>query len=69
MRSKKPRRVWRQGEGREPDRSLIAMGGDQEVRYWTGRFGVDRDALQRATDQAGGGADAVELILQGQRAG
>ncbi|WP_369062236.1 DUF3606 domain-containing protein [Caulobacter sp. 73W] len=53
----------------EPDRSFIAMGEDHEVRYWTGKFGVDRDALQRAVDQVGNGAADVEQFLQGQRAG
>lgn len=53
----------------EPDRSFIAMGEDHEVRYWTDKFGVDRDALQRAVDQVGSSAKDVEDFLQGQRAG
>ncbi|WP_269715700.1 DUF3606 domain-containing protein [Caulobacter sp. NIBR2454] len=53
----------------QPDRSLIAMGEDHEVSYWTGKFGVDQATLQRAVDQVGNSAGAVEEFLQGQRAG
>jgi hypothetical protein len=47
------------------DRSRIAMGEDYEVRYWTDKFGVSREALQRAVDAVGNGAAAVEKHLKG----
>lgn len=46
------------------DRSRIAMGEDYEVDYWTGRFGVSREALQRAGDAVGSSVDAVEQHLK-----
>jgi hypothetical protein len=46
------------------DSSRIAMGEDYEVEYWTDKFGVSRDALQRAVDAVGNSADAVELHLK-----
>ena len=45
------------------DASRVAMGEDYEVRYWTEKFGVDREALQRAVDSVGNGADAVREAL------
>jgi len=47
------------------DSSRIAMGEDYEVEYWTGKFGVSRDELQKAVDAVGNGADAVEQHLNG----
>ena len=49
-----------------PDRKLIAMEEDHEVRYWTRRFGVSKDALQEAVDAVGHSADAVEKHLAGR---
>jgi hypothetical protein len=46
------------------DASRIAMGEDDEVQYWTKRFGVTADTLQRAVDAAGNSAAAVEAHLQ-----
>lgn len=46
------------------DRSRIAMSEDYEVDYWTGKFGVSREALQRAVDAVGSSADAVEQHLK-----
>jgi hypothetical protein len=46
------------------DSSRIAMGEDYEVEYWTDKFGVSRDALQRAVDAVGNSADAVERHLK-----
>jgi hypothetical protein len=46
------------------DSSRIAMGEDYEVRYWTGKFGVDRNALQKAVDTVGNSAAAVEKHLK-----
>ncbi len=47
------------------DASRIAMGEDYEVRYWTEKFGVSRDELQRAVYAVGNGAAAVERHLKG----
>ena len=45
------------------DRSRIAMDQEYEVRYWTEKFGVDRQRLQQAVDAVGNSADAVEQYL------
>jgi hypothetical protein len=42
------------------DRSRINMHEDYEVRYWTEKFGVNKDELQRAVDRVGSSAKAVE---------
>jgi hypothetical protein len=47
------------------DSSRIALGEDYEVRYWTGKFGVDRDTLEKAVNAVGNSADAVERHLKG----
>ncbi|RYY26118.1 MAG: DUF3606 domain-containing protein [Sphingomonadales bacterium] len=47
------------------DRSRIAMGEDYEVEYWTSRFGVSADELQKAVDAVGNSAEAVEQHLKG----
>jgi hypothetical protein len=47
------------------DSARIAMGEDYEVAYWTKKFGVSRDELQRAVDAVGNGAAAVEQRLKG----
>ena len=47
------------------DASRVAMGEDYEVRYWTAKFGVTREELQRAVDTVGDSADAVEHHLGG----
>lgn len=46
------------------DRTRIAMGEDYEVDYWTAKFGVSREALQRAVDAVGNSAGAVEQHLK-----
>ncbi len=46
------------------DAARIAMSEDYEVRYWTKKFGVDRNELQRAVDTVGDGSAAVERELQ-----
>jgi len=46
------------------DRTRIAMGEDYEVDYWTAKFGVSREALQRAVDAVGNSAEAVERHLK-----
>ncbi|MGY4516250.1 DUF3606 domain-containing protein [Lysobacter sp. HA18] len=47
-----------------PDRKLIALGEEHEVRYWTERFGVSEEALRRAVERVGHSADAVEKQLR-----
>lgn len=49
------------------DASRVALGEDYEVRYWTGKFGVDRERLEEAVKAVGNGADAVERHLKGAR--
>lgn len=46
------------------DSSRIAMGEDYEVEYWTDKFGVSRDELQKAVDVVGNSADAVKAHLK-----
>lgn len=46
------------------DRSRISMSEDYEVRYWTQKFGVSREELQRAVDAVGPSASAVEHHLK-----
>jgi hypothetical protein len=47
------------------DSSRIAMNEDYEVAYWTDKFGVSRDELQKAVDAVGNSAAAVEQRLKG----
>ena len=48
------------------DRTRVAMGQEHEVRYWTERFGVSREDLQRAVDEVGNTAAAIERRLKGE---
>jgi hypothetical protein len=48
----------------QQDRSRINMNEDHEVAYWTEKFNVSREELQRAVDQAGSSADAVAQVLR-----
>jgi hypothetical protein len=47
------------------DRSRVAMEQEHEVRYWTERFGVSREDLQRAVDAVGNSVSAIEQRLKG----
>jgi hypothetical protein len=47
----------------EPDRSLISLLQPHEVAYWTKKFGVSREELERAIQAVGHGADAVARHL------
>ena len=47
------------------DSSRVAMGEDYEVRYWTKKFGVSREELQKAVDAVGNSSSAVERHLKG----
>lgn len=49
------------------DRRRIAMGQEHEVHYWTERFGVSREELQRAVDAVGNSVSAVEQSLKESR--
>ena len=46
------------------DRQRINLSQEHEVRYWTERFGVTRDELQRAVEVVGPMAAAVEQQLR-----
>ena len=46
------------------DRTRVAMGQEHEVRYWTERFGVSREELQRAVAAVGNSVDAIEKQLK-----
>ena len=52
----------RRGAG---DRTRINMGQEHEVRYWTQKFNVSRETLQKAVDAAGPMVSAVERQLRG----
>lgn len=47
----------------QPDRSMINMGEDYEVKYWTKHLDVSREELQRAVDKVGNSAAAVRKEL------
>lgn len=47
------------------DSSRVAMDEDYEVRYWTKKFDVSREELQKAVDAVGNSAGAVEKRLKG----
>ena len=47
----------------QPDRSLINMSEDHEVKYWTKHLRVSREDLQRAVDKVGNAAAAVRKEL------
>ena len=51
------------------DRSRINMSEAYEVRYWTEKFGVSKEELQRAVERVGSSAKAVEQELQLTRTG
>ena len=52
---------------RQPDRSKIAMGEAQEVRYWTRHFDVSQAELARAVGKVGNSAAAVSKELGGSK--
>ncbi|WP_369061997.1 DUF3606 domain-containing protein [Caulobacter sp. 73W] len=47
----------------EPDRSLIALGEDHEVRYWTGALSVSEDRLRAAVQKVGPSVEKVRQEL------
>ncbi len=51
-----------------PDRDRINTSEDYEVRYWSEKFGVSREALIEAVKSSGSNsAAAVEAYLKGKR--
>ena len=49
----------------EPDRSLINMNEPHEVSYWTKKFNVSKEELERAIEKAGNrSAEEVERRLK-----
>jgi hypothetical protein len=46
------------------DRSRINMNEAYEVRYWSEKFGVSKEELQRAVERVGSSAKAVEQELK-----
>jgi len=50
-----------------PDRKLININEDYEVRYWTERCGVTAEQLKAAVKAAGPSADDVERNLNLRR--
>jgi len=51
----------------EPDRSLINMGEQYEVEYWTKRFGCTKQRLQQAVNAVGSSATKVEAWLKANK--
>ena len=47
------------------DRLRINMQQEHEVRYWTEKFNVSREDLQKAVDSAGPMVADVEKVLRG----
>ncbi len=45
------------------DRSRISLSEDHEVSYWTERFGVDKDQLEKLVHEVGPLVKDVEAIL------
>ncbi|RYD47036.1 MAG: DUF3606 domain-containing protein [Sphingomonadales bacterium] len=51
------------------DSSRIALGEDYEVRYWSERFSVSREQLEKAVGEVGNSAARVEdYFKQGSKA-
>jgi hypothetical protein len=49
------------------DRERISLGQDYEVRYWSKRFGVSKEQLKQAVQQAGDSVQAVENYLKAEK--
>jgi hypothetical protein len=47
-----------------PDRDLISLEQDHEIRYWTEKFNVTEALLRRAVAQVGHSAAAVERFVR-----
>lgn len=51
----------------EPDRSLVSLGQDHEIAYWTDRFGISVESLTRAVDEVGHSVDRIQDWLRTRR--
>lgn len=49
------------------DRNRISLSEDYEVRFWSEKFGVSRDELERAVKQVGNSPTAVQEHLAGHK--
>lgn len=48
---------------REPDRTRINTMEDEEILYWTQKFGISRQQLLNAIKQVGNSAETVQRVL------
>lgn len=48
----------------EPDRSLVNLGEDHEVKYWSNKFAVSAGQLVEAVKAVGNSAAKVKEYLQ-----
>ena len=46
------------------DPNVISFENDDEIAYWTRKFGISRERLARAVARVGSGAAAVERYLK-----
>ena len=46
-----------------PDRNLISLTEDHEVRYWTEALGISKEELERVVGQVGNNAAKVREHL------
>lgn len=46
-----------------PDRNLISLSEEHEVRYWTGALGVSEDRLRELVGEVGNSAERVRERL------
>jgi uncharacterized protein DUF3606 len=53
-----------QDEARPTDAKFISFDGDDEIEYWTEKFGVTRAHLARAVGRVGRSAEAVGRYLK-----
>lgn len=50
----------------EPDRSLVNLNQEHEVRYWTKELGVTESRLREAVQEVGTSAAKVREFLRGR---
>jgi hypothetical protein len=51
------------------DRKRIDINEEYELQYWSEKFGVSRQELKNAVEQAGTEAEEVERILKSSKSG
>ena len=49
----------------EPDRRLISLSEDHEVRYWTQALNISEERLRNVVKKVGNSADKVREELRG----